>query len=472
MVRRLQRLLHLVSPFSISSSLQFHQWRRSLITMSSCSQTRSTESWIEVSSQPSSSSLSSAAQDNANPAALGVQFDQYGRRRRRLLSNGVDLVPHTSERPSSIAGSSQEEYEESESDSDRIMTSSNENIERPSPDEASPQNEHTSSIKVVREEEDDDDENGTALGVANDAPTFTPPPNAFSHPYRNQRHTTPSNTHSLDHQASYFPAERPPLPRRQSANSYPNRATGRNHASYHLMSSTNPADHDAALRASLSTLLSCAAAARGLPKQDGRSAGSNRRLDGPSNRVDPSALRLIPESALPTETSSSPSQPPAAAASKARTTTTSTPPNLQQQATSRPRSPNTDKSKRKASPSSKDRTSTGNAKKKARGNSPRPQNNNTSAASNTNGGPSANNGTGDVLHPTLMTWVVSAGVVVIFSAIGFSAGYVIGREVGRVEAASGLMREEGVVCGREVGRGLRRLRWGSGSGGLSVIRTT
>ena len=65
-----------------------------------------------------------------------------------------------------------------------------------------------------------------------------------------------------------------------------------------------------------------------------------------------------------------------------------------------------------------------------------------------------------------MTWVVSAGVVVLFSAISFSAGYAIGREVGRVE--TGMGGKEGIVCGKEVGRGLRRLRWGGSS--VSVVR--
>jgi hypothetical protein len=38
-----------------------------------------------------------------------------------------------------------------------------------------------------------------------------------------------------------------------------------------------------------------------------------------------------------------------------------------------------------------------------------------------------------LISPTLMTWVVSAGVVVLVSVVGFGAGYVIGREVGRQE---------------------------------------
>jgi hypothetical protein len=35
-----------------------------------------------------------------------------------------------------------------------------------------------------------------------------------------------------------------------------------------------------------------------------------------------------------------------------------------------------------------------------------------------------------------MTWVVSAGVVVLFSVVGFGAGFVVGREVGRGEILS------------------------------------
>lgn len=64
----------------------------------------------------------------------------------------------------------------------------------------------------------------------------------------------------------------------------------------------------------------------------------------------------------------------------------------------------------------------------------------------------------DEVSPTLFTWVVSAGVVVLVSAISFSAGYVTGKEAGHAEAL-GELREAG-SCGIEgAGRGLRRLRW-------------
>lgn len=57
-----------------------------------------------------------------------------------------------------------------------------------------------------------------------------------------------------------------------------------------------------------------------------------------------------------------------------------------------------------------------------------------------------------MLSPTMMTWFVSAGVVLVFSAISFSAGYVWGKEVGRLEGQIGL---DGASCGKEVMRGSR-----------------
>jgi len=79
----------------------------------------------------------------------------------------------------------------------------------------------------------------------------------------------------------------------------------------------------------------------------------------------------------------------------------------------------------------------------------------------------------DDISPALLTWVVSAGVVVIVSAISFSAGYVVGREAGHAEAVGqlGSVGADAGRCGREAaaeasrsGIGLRRLRWASSSG--------
>ncbi len=85
-----------------------------------------------------------------------------------------------------------------------------------------------------------------------------------------------------------------------------------------------------------------------------------------------------------------------------------------------------------------------------------------------------------LLSPTLLTWVVSAGVVVLVSVVSFGAGYVIGREVGAQEAAmmGGLSGAEGnatTACGRELARStsggtLRRFRWGAGMA-RSIVAT-
>lgn len=77
------------------------------------------------------------------------------------------------------------------------------------------------------------------------------------------------------------------------------------------------------------------------------------------------------------------------------------------------------------------------------------------------------------VSPVLMSWMISAGVVLVFSAISFSVGYAWGKEIGRFESgginlavAGGGGSGEGASCGREAMRGstggLRRLRWGTG----------
>lgn len=459
------------------ASLHQRQFRDSLLSVDRSikmttihSHTRFAESWIEVSSQPSSSSLSSAAADDANPAALGVQFDQYGRRRRRLLRVDPDAaLGLLGRRRSETGGSSQEEYEESESESDRILTSSNENIGDRAMSAASPQAMPSPRPKSISEEydeeddDDDDDENATALGVAIDPPAFTPPPNAFSHPARRSAYHT-QQTRSQESRTSYFPARRASPSRRHSANSYPSRGSRTNHTPYDLISN-HQSDHDAALRASLSTLLSCAAAARGLPKDDQRFTGHQRGSNlasGPSNRIEPSALRLVSQSALPTPQALASNEP---ASTQPAPSSSSDLPQLPPRP--RPSSLSRDRSKRKASPSAKDRAGTGGShKKRTRSHGPSPRQDNAAVVSTSATG-------AELVHPTLMTWVMSAGIVILFSAISFSAGYAMGREVGRLEVG-GAMQEEGIVCGREVGKGLRRLRWGTGAaaGGLSVIRTT
>ena len=377
-----------------------------------------TESWIEVSSQPSSSSLSSAAADDAGPTGIRPQYDNQGRRRRRLGRN--EPLPHgVPVRRASVAGSSQEEYEESESESDRIMTSSNEALD-PNLSEGinSPPGLTTSASEDTssKNAEDDDDENATALGVVTNEPVFTPQPNAFSHPP--QSYST-RHTRSLETRTSYFAAHRTSPHRRPAVHSYPSRART-SHTPYNMLAPSHTTDHDAALRASLSTLLSCA---RALPKRE------NHSTQTVSNRVEPSGLRLVPESEI-TREPAPPILPPRPFVRRHNSATSLS---------------SNEKGKRKAS-TSKDRSHRDSRSKKRRANSP---------------------GREQQIAPTLMTWVVSAGVVVLFSAISFSAGYVVGREVGRFEAGT-MAGRDGIGCGKEVGRGFRRLRWGGSSGVIRV----
>ncbi len=314
-----------------------------------------TDSWIEVTPQPSLSSLSStpAPRPQINHERLSHRFR--------------DHAQHNNEPPrsTSATGSSQDEYEESSSESDPVLSSSNEEISK-------------------ADEEDDD---RTALGLRPTETVFTPPANAFSHPPTGRRSsdtyfTRPNSTPSSAIRSDRTQRTRPHLQRERTSTS-----------------SYQP-DHDAALRASLTTLLSCAAAVR--PKEE----KTQGRQPTTRQTAQPTALRLVPESEL--------ERP-------------------------RPRSPKA--VKRRSRESSKERQ----AKKLRTKNSPINE---------------------ETLSPTLTAWMISAGVVLVFSAISFSAGYAWGKEVGRIEGEMGLT---GGSCGQEVARsggGLKRLRWTSGNSSI------
>lgn len=325
----------------------------------------SSDSWIEISSQPSSTSLCS--QDNNEIVTTGLNV-RPGRRQLRLDNIG----PRSAARSTSVEGSSQDEYEESESDSDRIMSSSNED---------------------VRYQPEEEDETATTLGI-DTRNVFTPQPNAFSHPPQ------PGNTRSIPTPNSYFPVDPPtasshrlPSNRMITPQTITHRSIRRDQIS--SSSSKVTPDHDAALRASLTTLLSCAAAVR--PVKDTKERSDV--ISSARSSTQPTTLRLVPESELDTNVRPQKHAP-----------------------------------KRRSRESSKERTA-----KKVR------------ALRNS----SSNE---EVLSPTVMTWMISAGVVLVFSAISFSAGYAWGKEVGRVEGELGLV---GGNCGSEAlrGSGLRKLRW-------------
>ncbi|KAF2013234.1 hypothetical protein BU24DRAFT_434347 [Aaosphaeria arxii CBS 175.79] len=391
----------------------------------------SEESWIEIGSRPSSSSLSSANEEIIT-TGLRVQHDSNQHRRRRRTQAAGQFVVGTGYRATNTGGaSSQEEYDESESESDRVMTSSTEGI-GPSPlqnevrrPSRSPYSVASSETMSEREDEDDD-ENATAVNYPRSTRRqFAPRPNAFSHPASVPAVREDSGT-------TY-------APRRPSARPSSQRHSYPQHSPFNAVSPHYMPEHDEALRASLSTLLSAAAAVRGLPKPgQSRTATTNQ-----STRVDPTSLRLVPESVAlgggVTEEASSHRDSPCSSPSAPSPRTISSSPS--------------DNPKRKASPppparsSSKDRRATKKVRK---------------------AGPMV-----EEISPTLLTWVVSAGVVVLVSALSFSAGYVVGKETGHAEAMGQLGAAGGEAgrCGKEAasglgkaGMGLRRFRWSGGSG--------
>ncbi|KAI8939939.1 hypothetical protein NX059_003665 [Plenodomus lindquistii] len=377
----------------------------------------SEESWIEIGSRPSSSSLSSNTDEIITTGLTVVHHDSNLHRRNRRLRASNQFQVGTGRRITHAGGSSsQEEYEESESESDRVLSSSTEGL-GPSPlrqevgaSTRSPQSVASSETMSEREDDDDDDENATAVNYPRSTRReFQPRPNAFSHSHEPQLVRPQTGT--------VYAPRRNTRPNSHRQQSYPQ------HTPYSAIAPNHQPDHDEALRASLSTLLSAAAAVRGLPKP-----GQPRAAPPSSTRLDPTTLRMVPESVALGEVPEEPSSP---------LTASSCP---------------TDKSKRKASPpnarsASKERRAIKKARK-----------------------------TGlmiEEISPTLLTWVAGAGVVVLVSALSFSAGYIVGKEAGHAEAIGqmGGAGSEAGRCGKEAvkgtGLGLRKLRW-TGSTGIRV----
>ncbi|KAH8675677.1 hypothetical protein BX600DRAFT_507897 [Xylariales sp. PMI_506] len=389
---------------------------------------RNDESWVEISSHPSSSSVSSVG-DEIVTTGLRVGSTAYMRRRRlhpqsynHLLAQQQQAAANRYNQAAAAGASSQEEYEESETDSDHLLTSSTENVYSPSPTPL--RNVQPVEDDSSDEEEDDDDENATALGSRRPSEPFRPQPNVFSHPpsHLQHRHSTSS--------AYPAPHRRPSFGQRSS--------TRIDRRAPSFVTPNYQEDNDAALRASLTTLLSCAAAARGRSKDLEKEL--NERAGTSSGQ--PMNLRLVPESELMD------TAPRPVAQGRVLRADPPTPPPTSSRSTA---AGGVEKVKRAATPTPPSKTPRAAKKKKT-----------------------ATAGVDDAfMNPTLLTWVVSAGVVVLVSVVGFGAGYVIGREVGRQETMGSLgvsnassVVSEGGNCGREVIRSssgtLRRFRWGSG----------
>ncbi|KAI0438105.1 hypothetical protein F4803DRAFT_112581 [Xylaria telfairii] len=381
------------------------------------------ESWIEVSSHPSSSSVSSIG-DEIDTTGLQVGSSYRPRRRRpqqQTYAHGDPRQP-AGQGHTGAGASSQEEYDETESEEDHLLTSSTENIISGHAARQTPLKQVLSAQVVYSDSSDDDDENATALGRRPSEP-FRPQPNAFSHPPSHLLHRHSASSADPQH------GRRPSFVRRSH--------TRADRRTPDFMGPNYQADNDAALRASLTTLLSCAAAARSLPRDGEKELGER---PAPVTNGQPVALRFAAESEL-----MAPSPPPAQSRGSTQSAQTRAAP------ASRSEPVAGEKIKRAATPTSSSKAARATKKKRTV---------QTEEA---------------LISPTLLTWVVSAGVVVLVSVVGFGAGYVIGREVGRQETLSSLggagnlsAVSEGGNCGREVlkssGGTLRRFRWGSGMG--------
>ncbi|KAK5130905.1 hypothetical protein LTR08_001568 [Meristemomyces frigidus] len=391
------------------------------------------DSWVEISSQPSSSSLSSI-NDEIVTAGLRVQHDPRTRRRRTLRPGAPSHLHINNRALSTGTTSSQEEYEESESESDKLM-SSGEGLQLPGHryQAAISPAFRSSSSESAPQVSDDDDENRTAINypIHNDV-CFTPQPNAFSHPpsagqTRNTSAPVPE---------SYFPstrfAVRPAT--RQYLPTQPESAR-QSHMPQNILSPSYnaAAQHDEALRASLNTLLSCAAAARGLATTNNKRANTATAAPARGNRAEPMSFRLVPGSAVPGNPAPQLQEPMFQPTIRRHSTSTSA------------SSDRMKENKRKATvTTSRSSSRERHALKKARRSSA------TSAEELA------------IITPTMLTWLVSAGVVLIFSAVSFSAGYSIGKEAGRMEVSGGAFAaadERLIGCAKEASRsglGLKR----------------
>lgn len=428
--------------------------RKERLTMKQRSRlTKDAESWVEVASQPSSSSLSSIG-DEIVTTGLRVGNQSYAPQRRRLQHHYHQSLqqhmppPERATQAAAQAGtSSQEEYDETESEEDHLMTSSTENMDtRPAPGSLLQRSQTAIGPSVDSSDSEDDD--GTALGTTHN---FRPQPHAFSRPHAHLSHRSHSTNSAIP---PHHPQGRPALT--------PNRP--HNRVRNDFRSPSYQADNDAALRASLTTLLSCAAAAKSLPGRRGTAAepssGEPVLGAGVGQSSQPMELRLVPESELGAVEGSPPIGPtaPKTTPRTRQTPTTRTSSNASAQSVPLSASSKEEKAKRTAA-TGQSRSQRATKKKKT----------------STTG---VDDSAVTWISPTTLTWVLGTGVVLLVSVVGFGAGFVVGREIGRQEVLSSTGGSGSAVlsaglnsssCGGDVIRSsgsgtLRRWRLGTSMG--------
>lgn len=380
------------------------------------------DSWIEVSSQPSDDTYSSAS-GNEQVARGASRLSHRKKRLRR-----TEIFPGNSA-PSKAYDHHADDLSEVEMISSRSASSMS---------ELSQHEEMGSSSSAAGEEYDsseseeaDEEDTGTMLGIGQRAATSRRPAYG-SYP----GHSVHEFQRNLQNPSQSFLRHRNPHSGTSSFRSQP----------------ATKADHDEALMASLSTLLSCAAAARGLPKVASQHSGSSASPGmGPSrvapmssSRVQLDTLQLVPDQVMSEkdENRKLPGTPEAERSRSRRTSITKTPPNEMVRA-------GAVNNKKRSSPKMSAAVTP-----RQRSASPRSRSCLTSALSSADA--------------SLLTIAFSAGAVILLSAISFSAGYAMGKEVGKTEAeaALGLMGRNAV---KEVQRGgTRGLVRGVSRGVVSV----
>lgn len=380
---------------------------------------RNDDSWIEVSSQPSDDTYSSAS--GHERAARGAS--RLSHRKKRLRR--TEIFPGNN----SSSSKAYDHHADDLSEAEMISSGSVSSLSG-----LSQHDEHDSSSAAGEEyddssenEVDEDEDTGTMLGVGQRATASAPPPYA---PY--PEHSVHEFQRNLQNPSQSFLRHRNPHSGSSSLRSHP----------------ATKADHDEALMASLSTLLSCAAAARGLPKVAAQQSGSSSSPRVPamsSSRVQLETLQLVPGQMMSEKTSSDehrklPGTPENERSRSRRPSITKSPSNEFSKSSAT--------HKKRVSPKPSNAVTP-----RQRSTSPRSRSRLTSALSSADA--------------SLLTIAFSAGAVILLSAISFSAGYAMGKEVGKTEAeaALGLMGRNAV---KEVQRGGRGLVRGVSRGVVSV----
>ncbi|KAL7274110.1 hypothetical protein RUND412_002997 [Rhizina undulata] len=344
------------------------------------------DSWIELSSNPSDSMYTSSSDEHIITSGLRVS---QPRRKRRGTFRATSSAVAGSHPAETVSMESSDDEEEKLSDEAEAADDAQ--------DLASLIDEmplSSDGFSSEDEEAESDDE-----ASASDSPVS---------PLRTRTRLNNGSTASVASGRTVFSSSGDGNLRRQNTRTTAASLSGadpHHYASYNAFAPSHAADHDAALRASLSTLLSCAAAARGLPKS--RQAQQASASQSQNQRVAVESLRVVREPG---------------------SSTSSTMPEPQ---------PEQSQKQSPASPSSRSRSPAKKSKSKSRRGSKSPV-------------PGA-------LSPTnisLLTIAFSAGALVILSALTFSAGYAMGKEVGKTEGGGllgAIKRGRGLGRGRAVG---------------------